>query len=167
MDFSFTLQKEEYRDYWACRMLGDPSFRKLRHRCWLILPGILLLLIAIFFPVPWWVWPLAVGGSLLWVLLVNYLVARSMKKAAAQRAEQAGDEAYQPLHVELKEGKLWVNNTRRRLKDYRIFSNLLLLFLEDSDCVILPQRVFGEGNESFRRVADALEQCLKKEGGFD
>lgn len=161
MDFTYTIQKEEYRDYWACQMMGEPSFRKLRRRCWLILPVILVLLIVAFFPVPWWIYPLAVGVSLLWMLLVNHLVARSMKKAAVQRAELAGDEAYKPIHLELKEGKLRVNNARRTLKDYRIFSNLLLLFLDDNACVILPQRVFGEGNENFRRIADELDKCLK------
>lgn len=162
MEFVYTLDKDEYLDYCKYQMLGEPTFKKLRHRCWFILPvGAVLLLIALF-PVPWWAYLIAAVASVVWVLVVNALVARTMVKAAHQRRDQIGEEAYRPLKVELREGKLKVSGSRQSLRDYRLFSNLILLFLEDTSCVILPQRVFGEGKEDFRRVVDELDKCLKK-----
>ena len=161
MEFNYTLQKEEYLDYCKYQMLGEPTFKKLRHRCWLILPVGAALLIIAFFPVPWWAYAVAVGLSAVWVLVVNKLVARMMVKTAQQRQEQVGEEAYKPLTVELDEKGLKVNGTRQYLKDYRFFSNLILMFLTDGSVVILPQRVFGESKEDFRRVVDELDQCLK------
>ena len=162
MEFNYTLQKEEYTDYCAAGLLAEPAFRKLRHRCWPILPVILVLVIVILFPVPWWAYAAAAAASLGWVLLVNLLVARAIKWAALRRCAQAGEDAFRPLSVELGEGKLRVDGRRRELSDYRLFSNLLLLFLKDGSCVVLPQRVFGESGEDLRRVIDQLSLCLKK-----
>lgn len=162
MEFEYTLKKEEYMDYCAGVLLAEPTFRKLRHRCWPIVPVILILLIAAFFPVPWWAYAAAAAASLGWVLLVNLLVARTIKKTAVQRCEQAGEKAYRPLRVKLADGKLEVNGAVRSLKDYRLFSNLILLFLEDGSCVVLPQRVFGESGEAFGQVIAQIDLCLKK-----
>lgn len=150
-------------DYCACELLTEPAFKRLRHRCWPIVPVILILLIAAFFPAPWWVCLPAAALSLAWVLLVNGLVARAIKKAAAQRCLEADESAYKTLQVELGEGEIKINGKRRELKDYRLFSNLILLFLRDDSCVVLPQRVFGEGAEDFRRVVEQLDLCVKKE----
>lgn len=161
MEFEYILNKEEYLDYCKYQMLGEPTFKKLRHRCWFILPvGAVLLLVA-FFPVPWWAYVTAAAVSLLWVLVVNKLVARAMINAAVQRRDQVKEEAYKPLHVELDEKGLKVNGSRQGLKNYHFFSNLILMRLRDDSCVILPQRVFGESKEDLRRVVDELERCLK------
>lgn len=162
MEFEYILDKEEYLDYCKYQMLGEPTFKKLRHRCWFILPVGAVLLLAVFFPAPWWAYVTAVAASLLWVLVVNKLVARSMIKAAVQHRDQAGEGAYKPLKVELEEGKVKVNGTRQTLQNYRFFSNLILLFLGDNSCVILPQRVFGESKENLRQVVTELDKCLKK-----
>ncbi len=162
MEFQYTLTPDEYLDYCKYQMLGEPTFKKLRHRCWFILPvGAVLLLVA-FFPLPWWAYPIAAAASLLWVLLVNYLVARTMINAARQRRDQAGATAYRPLKVTLDEKDLKVNGSRQSLRNYRFFSNLVLMFLGDDSCVILPQRVFGESKEDLRRVVGELELCMKK-----
>lgn len=162
MEFEYILNREEYLDYCKYQMLGEPTFKKLRHRCWFILPiGAVLLLVA-FFPTPWWAYVMAAAASLLWVLLVNKLVARSMVKAAIQRRDQAGEGAYKLLKVEVKEGKVRINGTRQTLQNYRFFSSLILLFLGDNSCVILPQRVFGGSKEDFRSVVIELDKCLKK-----
>lgn len=161
MEFQYALNKEEYMDYCLCKQLSEPTFKKLRYRAWPILPVILVLLIVAFFPVPWWAYLAAVALSLCWVILVNYLVVCVMKKAAGRECEKADEGAYQPIGLQFANGKLKVNGTRRVLKDYRMFSNLLLLFLNDDSCVVLPQRVFGESQEDFRNVVDQLQLCLK------
>lgn len=70
--------------------------------------------------------------------------------------------AYRPLRVELEEDKLLVNGKVLGLKDYRLFSNLILLFLEDDACVVLPQRVFGKEQANLRQVLDHLDRYLIK-----
>lgn len=162
MEFNYTLQKEEYTDYCAAALLTEPAFQKLRRRCWPIVPVVLVLLIALLFPVPWWAYAAAAAASLGWVLLVNLLVARAIKRAALQRCAQAGEDAFRPLRLELEAGRFKVDGRRRELKDYRLFSNLLLLFLEDGSCVVLPQRVFGESGGDLRRVIDQVGLCLNK-----
>lgn len=166
MEFEYTLTKEEYLDFCKYQTLGEPAFQKLRHRCWFILPVGVVLLIAVLLissvPVPWWGYMVAVAASLLWVLLVNRLVAGAMVKSAKQRCDQAGEEAFRPVKVSLTEGRLKVNGGRKELVNYRFFSNLILLFLMDGSCVVLPQRVFGESKEELRRVVAQLDRCLGK-----
>ena len=162
MKYEYTLRQEEYMDYCVYTLLGEESFRRLRHRCYPVLPVILVFLIILCFPVPWWSYLLAVISSLLWILLVNYLTARAIRKAAAQRCIQAEEKAYRPLRVELEEDKLLVNGKAWGLKDYRLFSNLILLFLEDDACVVLPQRVFGKEQANLRQVLDHLDRYLIK-----
>ena len=163
MDYRYTLTKDEYLDYCKYQMLGEPAFKKLRHRCWFIVPVGAVLLAVILHPMPWWGYAALVLLSLLWVLLVNKLVARAMIKAACQRRDETPDTAYRPLEVSLEEKGVRVNGTRRGLRDYRFFSDLILLQLSDDSCVVLPQRVFGTGKDDLRRVVQQLDGCCLKQ----
>ena len=167
MDFQYTLTPEEYEDFCKYELYVDPTMRKFRKRCWVILPIALVFLAVLLYvvyscplPIPAYIL-IAIVASLLWVYLVNWRVSCIIRKGARAKCEQAGEAAFQPLHVVLEEGSIQVNKKKQTLKNYTFFSNLIILLLGNDSLLILPQRVFGAGNENLRQVIDALKKCQK------
>ncbi len=154
MEFRYTLRKSEYEDYYKCRILKSPEMRKLQHRAWTILPVVLLLLLAGIRPHAIWWYLGAVVLSLLWILLVNWRVAVRIKQGAEHEMKKITRDTLQRMTLRLDDKSLKINGRLETVKNYAIFSDLILIMLADDSVIILPSRVF-EGNE------DAMREALR------
>lgn len=164
MVFDYTLERDEYFNFCKYQVYADRDIRKLRLRAMPILPVALVLLLAVFRPTHWAFYAAGALLALLWVLLVNRMVARIIVTEAKKRSDAAPDSAFRPVHLELEEGALKVNGSKQRLVSYRAFTNLILLFLEEDSTVILPARVIGGEDEAhLLPVMEALGKCMKKD----
>lgn len=163
MQFQYTLQKEEYQNYCKFELLNDPDIRKLRKRALPALPVGLIFIFIIFRLTHWIFYVGAVLISLAWIYVVDKMVARIVVVGARDKCEKIGSKAYKPIDLVLEEGVLRVNGTKQTLAGYRIFMNLILLFIKEGSTVILPARVIGgEDAEHVSPVILALDQCKEK-----
>lgn len=160
MEFRYTLQREEYMDFCKYEIYQSRDTQKLKYRCWVILPVVFIILLVALRPSHPIFYILAVLVSLLWIWLVNFLVARVVIKGAADKCDKVGEKAYRPIHMVIKDNSLTVNGTKCKLKNYRFFSSLILLLMEDNSMLILPARVFGADRDSLRQVVEELRGCM-------
>lgn len=163
MQFQYTLQRDEYLDYCKYELLGDKDIDKLRKRVMPVLPVSLVFLFVIFRLTHWAFYVGAVILSILWFFAVNYMTARIIRAGAKDRCDKVGDKAFRPLRLIIDEGSLEVNGKRQILNSYRMFTNLILLFLVDGSTVILPARVIGgEDAAHISPVLLELDRCMGK-----
>ena len=163
MEFEYTLQRDEYMNCCKYEYFADKDVQKLRRRALPVGPVILIFALILLRSTYWLVYVAAVILALLWVLVVNRMVARIIVTGAKKKCDSVGDEAFRPIHLVLGEGSLKVNNSKQTLKSYRSFTNLILLFLENGSTIALPARVIGgEDEEHIKPVVNALERCMRK-----
>jgi hypothetical protein len=164
MEYQYTLERSEYLDCCKYEYMVDPTIKKLQHRCWPIGPVALIFFLLIVRPSHWGFYVSAAALAVLWFLLVNYMVARVIVSSAKKKSDQAGENAFRPIRLAMENGAIRVNNSKQKLENYRLFSNLILLFLKGGSTVVLPARVIGGENvEQIRPVLNELEKCLTKQ----
>ncbi len=157
MRFKYELRRSEYEDYYKCKILKSKEMKKLQHRAWLIVPVLAAILLIGFRPrVIWWYLG-AIVVSLVWLQIVNWRVAVRIKQGAKHEVGKLTPEQMQRITVEIDENSFSINTRREMVKNYLLFSNLVIVFLGDNSDVILPERIFEGDEEKLRTVLRWLQ----------
>ncbi|MDD2591966.1 MAG: hypothetical protein PHN21_04060 [Erysipelotrichaceae bacterium] len=162
MEFTYTLTKKEYTEYYHYFVLADKKVKSSRRNFIYLIPIIVLVGLFVFQVRIWYVYLLVLLLSPLWFILANYIfnsiivgqMVLSLKKKQADR--------FSEISVELTDLKKVIVSTigqtiNLNLVSYMFTRNLLVLNCDDNEVVLLPIRLFKEPNE-FRNVLKILEQ---------
>ncbi len=157
MELRYELQKSEYEDYYKCEIYKSPENKKLQHRAWTILPVILLVVLIYLRPhqVLWYIG--AIVLSLLWILLVNWRVAARIKQGAAKKTEEMDKNMLHRITVKLYDSGVTVNGRTQTVKNYSLWSDLIIVFFDDDTVLLIPARVFEGNNDALRKALRIIQ----------
>ena len=96
-------------------------------------------------------WVIAVSFSLLWLFYLAPRFFRNLCRSAAKRKLASSQLNWEALQIEENEGCFRVNETEKKLADYFILKDFLIVAFEDQTQLVIPEQAFGENEERMKQ----------------
>ncbi len=158
MDYRYVLTEDEYITFCKNSLYEEKRIRLIRWSLFLAVPGLLLILAFVFRPTRISLWVAGILLTLIWLYLSGRLFSALMTVAVKNQIKKSPEPlTFKKMEVAENDKGLFINHKREKIAGFRFFPDLLILELQDSSQVIIPQRVFADTDEMKQFISAAVQ----------
>ncbi len=161
IQFRYTLLEEEAIRYFEMILRSPKETRVPRVMAMMWGPalavGVMILLKAV---ASWVAWIAAMIFSGLWILILYPALYQRTCYLVATRKLKENKAIMQPIQLMADSGKIMVNQEEKKVKDYFVYFDLLVIGFEDKTNLVIPERVFEHQESLMKELLSDLARIL-------